>query len=171
MKPSQQIQPEEAFREVIAAYGLVTRLMHSHFAGFGISGAKWGVLRALHRAEAEGVRGMRMVDLGERLLVRPPSVTMLVGRLEREGLVAMEPSESDRRAKMVGLTRRGRELVERVLEVHVGKVRGIMSSLSAPEQAELQRMMAKLNGGIRGMIEAANGHNSTVKARSSRKAV
>jgi DNA-binding MarR family transcriptional regulator len=145
-------QPESAFREVIASYGLITRLMHAHFAHFGISGPKWGVLRALHRAEAEGVLGLRMVDLGERLLVRPPSVTTLAGRLERDGLVALHASESDKRARLVSLTRRGRDLVERVLRVHGARVREVMSGLDGAEQCELHRLMLKLNAGIRGMI-------------------
>jgi DNA-binding MarR family transcriptional regulator len=137
---------------VISSYGLITRLMHAHFARFGISGAKWGVLRTLHRAEAEGIAGLRMVDLGERLLVRPPSVTTLIARLEREGLVELHASETDKRARLVGLTRHGRELVQRVLEVHSVRVREVMSGLDGAEQRELHLLMVKLNAGIRGMI-------------------
>jgi DNA-binding MarR family transcriptional regulator len=68
--------------------------------------------------------------------------------------VAVHGSESDRRAKLVGLSRAGRALVERVLAVHVGKVRSVMSTLEAREQRELHTLMVRLNGGIRAMIEA-----------------
>src|SRR5438309_10975549 len=96
--------PENAFRELIRTFGLVERVMQPYFARFGISGAQWGVLRNLHRAEAEGLARLRLTDLSERLLIRPPSVTGVVDRLERTGLVARESSPDDLRAKQVGLT-------------------------------------------------------------------
>src|SRR6516165_1881415 len=78
---------ESTFRELVRTFGLVERVMQSHFARFGISGAQWGVLRNLHRAEQEGLPGLRLTDLSDRLLIRPPSVTGAVDRLERAGLV------------------------------------------------------------------------------------
>src|SRR5438045_9539495 len=79
---------EGAFRELIRTYGLVERVMQPYFAGFGISGSQWGVLRNLHRAEQAGQTGLRVTALSERLLIRPPSVTGVVDRLQRAGLVA-----------------------------------------------------------------------------------
>ena len=79
---------EGAFRQFIHTLGLIERVMHPYFAQFGISGAQWSVLRNLHRAEQEGHAGLRLTDLSERLLVRPPSVTGVVDRLEKVGLVA-----------------------------------------------------------------------------------
>src|SRR5438105_939297 len=81
-------RPDElAFRELIRTFGLLERVMEPYFAGFGMTGAQWGVLRNLHRAEAEGHRELRLTDLGERLLVQPPTVTGVVERLCRAGLV------------------------------------------------------------------------------------
>src|SRR5437016_2507823 len=81
---------ESAFREMIRVFGLLERVMQPYFARFGISGAQWGVLRNLHRAEQEGIPALRLTDLSERLLVRPPSVAGVVERLERSGLVARQ---------------------------------------------------------------------------------
>src|SRR5437868_1116668 len=86
---------ENAFREMIRTFGLAERIMQPYFARFGISGAQWGVLRNLHRAEQEGLPGMRLTDLGERLLIRPPSVTGVVDRLERAQLVVRKGSPTD----------------------------------------------------------------------------
>src|SRR5438874_12681713 len=95
------------FRELVRTFGLIERVMHTHFARFGISGAQWGVLRNLHREEQDGQSGMRMTDLGDRLLIRPPSVTGVVDRLERAGLVERKGSPSDQRSKLVALTATG----------------------------------------------------------------
>lgn len=135
---------DSAFREIIRVFGLLERAMQQHFARFGISGAQWGVLRNLHRAEEEGCRGLRLKDLGDRLLIRPPSVTGVVDRLERAGLVARSDSTEDLRAKQVALTDRGRATVQRALEVHQEQVNRVMGGLTHAEQAALHGLLAKL---------------------------
>src|SRR6516162_5894518 len=111
-KPFQALRKpaEGTFRELIRTLGLLERVMQAYFARFGISGSQWGVLRNLHRAEGEGLPGLRLTDLSERLLVRPPSVTGAVDRLERAGLVTRGGSATDHRAKLVRLTPKGRNL-------------------------------------------------------------
>src|SRR5437764_6423730 len=94
---------EETFRELIRTLGLLERAMQPYFARYGISGSQWGVLRSLHRAEADGLAGLRQTDLSERLLIRPPSVTGALDRLQRAGLVTRGGSATDLRAKQVSL--------------------------------------------------------------------
>src|SRR5205823_5102159 len=132
---------EGVFRELIRTIGLLERVQQHYFARFGISGAQWGVLRNLHRAEGEGLAGLRLTDLSERLLVRPPSVTGVVDRLERAGLVVRDGSPTDLRAKRVALTDRGRQLVERVLGVHGGQIETVLGCLSAKERGEFHRLL------------------------------
>src|ERR1700730_15468317 len=114
--------PDNAFRELIRTFGLAERVMQPYFAGFGISGSQWGVLRNLHRAEQEDVPALRVKELSSRLLIRPPSVTGLIDRLVRAGLVAREEPATDLRLIRVRLTRAGRRLVERILRVHDDKL-------------------------------------------------
>src|SRR5262245_53754258 len=101
---------ERTFRGLIRTFGLLRRAMKPYFERNGISGSQWGVLRALHKAEKEGVAALRLTDLGNRLLVRPPSMTGVVGRLERNGLVRRVASPTDQRSKHVKLTPAGRRL-------------------------------------------------------------
>jgi DNA-binding MarR family transcriptional regulator len=135
---------ERAFRQLIRTFGLIERVMHPYFAQFGISGAQWGVLRNLHRAEAEGLRGLRLTDLSRRMLIRPPSVTGIVDRLERMRLIVRQASKTDGRAKRVALTDKGRELIESVLTVHPGQIAQVMSALNTAEQEGLFRLLSRL---------------------------
>ncbi len=135
---------DSPFREVIRVFGLLERQMNPYFARFGISGAQWGVLRQLHRAELDGLAGLRLTDLSERLLVRPPSVTGVVDRLERVGLVQRDSLSTDGRAKQVSLTTEGRATVERVLEVHPLQIDRVMGGLNPKEMTELARLLYKL---------------------------
>src|SRR6188768_4048112 len=75
---------ELAFRAMLKSFGNLQRVMGPYFAARGISASQWGVMRALHRARADGVDGLRLTDLSERLLIRPPSVTGVIDRLQRD---------------------------------------------------------------------------------------
>jgi DNA-binding MarR family transcriptional regulator len=150
---------DNAFRELIRTYGLVERVMHPYFARFGITGSQWGVLRNLHRAEEEGLPRLRLTELGERLLIRPPSVTGLIDRLERAKLVARHGSPTDLRAKQVSLTAAGRRLVQRVLAVHQEQVNAVLSGLNAQERAELQRLLRLWRKNLEAVLAGATTAN------------
>jgi DNA-binding MarR family transcriptional regulator len=135
---------EEALRELIRALGLLERAMQPYFARHGISGSQWGLLRSLHRAESEGILGLRQTDLSDRLLIRPPSVTGALDRLERAGLVSRGGSATDHRAKLVRLTAKGRGLVEHVLTGHHQQIEAVMAGLRTNEQADLHRLLHRL---------------------------
>src|SRR5262245_4471060 len=134
---------ENPLRELIRTFGLVERIMQPYFARYGISGSQWGILRTIHRAEEQGMRGLRLTELSERLLIRPPSVTGLVDRLVRAGLVARDGSTADLRVKEVQLTRTGRKLVERILEGHQDQVDYLLAGLSDDDQRDLMRLLSK----------------------------
>lgn len=143
--PTETARPaESAFRQLLRTLGLLERVMQAYFAQFGISGSQWGVLRTLHRAEQEGLPGLRLTDLGDRLLIRPPSVTGAIDRMERAGLVVRDGSPTDLRAKQVALTAKGRHLVKRVLTVHEGQIDSVLGVLGPAEQRQLQELLSRL---------------------------
>src|SRR6266851_8936799 len=135
---------DNPLREFIRVEGLVERVMQHYFARFGISGSQWGLLRTLHRAEREGQSRLRLTDLSDRLLIRPPSVTGAVDRLERAGLVVRDSASLDHRSKLVGLTKKGRQLIERILAVHARQIAQVLGGLSRPEQTEFHRLLRRL---------------------------
>ena len=141
-----------AFRELLRTYGLVERVMQPYFGRFGITGSQWGVLRNLHRAGQEGLAGLRVTALSERLLIRPPSVTGAVDRLERAGLVARESDPTDQRAKCVRLTAAGRKLVQNVLEAHEQQIEAVLGGLPAADQAQLLRLLTRLGRHLESLV-------------------
>lgn len=75
--------------------------------------ARYEVLRLLSFT-ARG--SLTMTRLGSLLQVHPTSVTSAVDRLERQGFVARERQEADRRVVRATVTESGREVVERATE-------------------------------------------------------
>ena len=133
-----------AFNALLHTFGLIRRFMEPYFALHGISGSQWGVLRTLMRAEKEGLTGLRLTDLGTRLLVRPPSVSGVVDRLERMGLVARTAFSGDLRTKQVCLTDAGRKLLEDAWEGRVARIQEILGVLNGEEQRQLQAMLDRI---------------------------
>jgi DNA-binding MarR family transcriptional regulator len=146
---------ERTFRTLLRTIGSLRRVMEPYFAGFGISGPQWAVLRNLHRAEEEEKKDLSLRELGDRLLIRPPSVTGVVDRLERLGLVARSQTGDDRRVRRVRLTPAGHALVKRILAVHAKQVQAVMSGLSQREQVELRALLERLETRLRAMSGGA----------------
>ena len=148
-----EMQPaEHAHRSLLRAFGSLKKAMEPYFARFGISRPQWAVLIVLHRSEQEGAAGgMRLRDLGERLFIQPPSVTGVVDRLEREGLVARSKEEDDLRVRRVRLTDEGRAVIERVLAVHAGEIQALMRGLTVRQQATLARLLDQLDDHLKAL--------------------
>lgn len=66
----------------------------------------------IYRLERDSAEGVRTVDLVEALAVAQPTVTKTLERLQRDGLVEVEPR------RRVLLTAKGRELAQTSLERH-----------------------------------------------------
>jgi len=148
---------EAAFRSLLRVGGLMRRVMEPHFARFGITPSQWGVLCTLHRAEKAGLAELRLTDLGDRLLVRLPSVTGVIDRLERLGLVVRTASETDLRTKHVGLTPAGRALAERILKGHAARIRTVMGGLTAQKQERLHRLLDRLASHLGSLVDRQEG--------------
>jgi DNA-binding MarR family transcriptional regulator len=138
------ISEETAFRSIIRTYGLIQKFMLPYFGRFGITSAQWGVLRSLDRHERSGKPSMRLTDLGEQLLIQPPSVTGVVDRMEKNGLIERIASPTDLRAKHVRLTAAGRRLLTEVQVLHEEQIATALSGLLVQEQRELRRLLKKL---------------------------
>ena len=147
---------EVAFRELVRVFGLLERIMQPYFSHYGISGSQWGVLRALHSAHVEGQPALRLTDLSDRLLVRPPSVTGVIDRLQRMGLVTRDRSTTDLRAKQVRLTDPGRELVERIQQLHPRQISSLMAGMDSAEQKLFHRLLARMSRHLETMAEGEN---------------
>jgi len=82
-------------------------------AGIGqVKPAYLGVLMSLWNEE-----GIKVADLGSRAGLEPSTMTGLLDRMEREGLVERSPSLTDRRVLNITLTAEGRSIRGKVLGV------------------------------------------------------
>ncbi len=74
----------------------------------GLTTQQWAVLGALSRDKAEP--GMSIGDLARYLMVSRQNLSGLIGRMERDGHVAVAPDGRDRRSRVVTMTDSGRHV-------------------------------------------------------------
>ncbi|WP_020670994.1 MarR family winged helix-turn-helix transcriptional regulator [Amycolatopsis nigrescens] len=81
--------------------------------------------------------------MGERLQLHPTSVTNIVDRLEKEGLVKRVPHPTDRRTTLVEITEDGRtrrtEATKSVTEIDFG-----LTGLTGRQTAQLTELLTKV---------------------------
>lgn len=108
---------------------------------FGITPVQYNVLRILR-----GSHPARMTcsQIGERMLDRTPDVTRMLDRLERSGLIERARAEHDRRVVEVGISKKGRELLDRMDDDIAGAQHRLTRHLSESEQRTLCELLEKL---------------------------
>ena len=98
--------------------------------------------RELTRTEAGMLRTLlerphRITELAETETMAQPSVTQIVDRLERRGLVTRGKSPTDGRVVLVTITEAGREQFDAVREEFRGRMRGAVQELDDGALADL----------------------------------
>lgn len=84
-------------------------------------------------------------EIGKKVLLTSGSITVAVDRLESKGLVERRASGTDRRARIVHLTKAGRELIARVYADHASDMERLAAaSLSRTERETLISLLKKI---------------------------
>ena len=126
-----------------AAYLTMHRRANAEFARLGLTADQFVILTAL--AEADGVT---QKELARRTASDANTMSEMLGRLERRGLVARKRDAADGRARRVSLTASGRELRQGAwdgIAAFCGTLAGLVPS------AELAALVGHLERIARGM--------------------
>jgi DNA-binding MarR family transcriptional regulator len=103
----------------------------------GISFAKARAVRRVAR------KPMPMGELAAALGIDPPNATVMVDDLESQGLVRRRPHPSDRRAKVVEATRKGKALARRADQI-LATPPPALGDLGADELEALRRILERV---------------------------
>ena len=82
--------------------------------------------------------------IGRSVSLTSGSITTAVDRLEAQGLVVRRAHPTDRRARVVHLTREGARLIENAFDDHERDMERVAAALSRSERATLIRLLKKI---------------------------
>ncbi len=115
-------------------------------SGYDLTPASFDVLANLRRSEPPHRK--TPTELASSSMMSTGGMTFRVDKLESSGLVKRFPSEDDRRTIQVELTKKGRDLIDQVIEVHLERERSALEAFKADEIATMARLLARLERGL-----------------------
>jgi DNA-binding MarR family transcriptional regulator len=102
----------------------------------GLSMPQFSILMQLHH---KGACGMSGISSGYD--ITPAATSQLVDKLVQGGLIQRVEDQSDRRAKLLSLTDKGRELIQRGIEERYRWVDELSSKLTKDELASISEAL------------------------------
>lgn len=140
--------------QVVGQLGTVAQLMardwlNPLFAEHGLQPGEFDVLATLRRSGAP--YALTPTALYEAAMLSSGGMTNRIDRLETAGLIERQKHPSDRRGVLVALTGQGRELIDKLVPLHVANEQRMLAALTAREQTQLGQLLAKL---LQGMTQA-----------------
>ena len=98
----------------------------------GLSMPQFGLLMQMHHKGACG-----MSEVSERFEITPAAASQLVDKLVQSGLIQRVEDPHDRRAKLLSLTDKGRDLIQQGIEERYRWVEELAEKLTAEERAQV----------------------------------
>ncbi|MBW7927231.1 MAG: MarR family transcriptional regulator [Fimbriimonadaceae bacterium] len=131
---------------VAALYELVNASLEPTLAHHGITSSTFQLLSAVQAAGD----GQTQRQIADRLGIAPASLSEALTSAEKAGLVERKPSASDKRARVLSLTKRGRQVLEAAVEA-LGEIeRQAAQDLSRLEQDDLERTLQRMIANLAG---------------------
>ncbi len=128
---------------LVSAYAeLYSRLMRLLDRQMAEQGASLARTKILLRLEKRGP--LRATNIAEFFSLSPRTVTEAIDALEREGLLERQPDPSDRRAKLIHLTEKGRAAVNRTAPIRHQIIAQTFGVLDERERAQMLEMLQKV---------------------------
>lgn len=139
--PKRQLIPISAWVRLLTSTNLLFReLRRVVESQYGCTFPQFDVLARLYRRPG----GMTFIELSQALLVTSGSLTGIVDRLSREGLVRRQRDSKDRRVVRVLLTARGEAFAKRVVMRHIRDVEKVLSVVPRPLLTQLRNVLGKV---------------------------
>ena len=137
ISPPQLIQTIRQFMDFAMHHSMRER---AHFAkATGLSMPQFGILMQLH------YRGNCAVgDISERFDITNAAASQLVDKLVQSRLIQREEDPSDRRAKLLNLTDKGKKLIQQGIEERYRWVDQLAEKLTAEERAQVDEAITIL---------------------------
>jgi DNA-binding MarR family transcriptional regulator len=129
----------EKIRSFNRFYTNIIGLLDQHFLDTPFSLTEGRVLYEIHHiGECSAKKIRENIDIDEGYLSR------IIDKFIKKGLITKTPSQNDRRLHIIVLTKKGQEEFSRMNENSNLLISQITEKLSEPENAELVRMMERI---------------------------
>ena len=114
-------------------------MLKKEISTYGINLSEFAVLEALYQKGELTVQ-----QICQKVLINSGSMTYVIDKLVKKGLLNRKTSAGDRRVYYIQLTNEGRTFMDDIFPKHEAFISDIFSSLSEEEQEQFITMMKKV---------------------------
>ncbi|MEZ4270705.1 MAG: MarR family transcriptional regulator [Myxococcota bacterium] len=142
MKRSKRAAQSEivpVIRDLVRTYQTFVDIDAKHLRQLGFTTAQFDVIATLGNTH-----GMGMRELSTKTLITKGTLTGVVDRLERDGLVERGEVQEDRRCYRVKLTAKGDAIFQDVFPKHVNYIATRLGELNAKERTTIRTALQRL---------------------------
>jgi MarR family transcriptional regulator, organic hydroperoxide resistance regulator len=153
LSPETKPEIDAIVETIIYLYTESRRLTKGMASQFGLTGPQLTVIKLL-----ETFGDLSLSSLSERIRAQNSTVTGIIDRMEREGLVKRERSTADRRVVHIRLSEKGQRLARQIQVEPMEIFRSSLCDLSAGDLRDLLRILSKLEKRVRvrALVEGAD---------------
>lgn len=126
-------------RELVRAYQAFANYSESFVRQHDLTPAQFDVIATLGNTQ-----GMSMGDIGDKTLITKGTLTGVVDRLTKKGLVTREVPPENRRSVIVKLTPDGESLFEQVFPAHIIDMKQHFEGFNPSELELLKVLLSRL---------------------------
>lgn len=97
--------------------------------------------------------GLSQRELASRLGIKPPTMNVMIGRLEKNGCIVKKQDPEDQRRSLIYFTKNGRDICQNAMERAHAVAEEVMKDFTEEEQTEFIRLLHKLSDCLDHQIE------------------
>jgi MarR family 2-MHQ and catechol resistance regulon transcriptional repressor len=126
-------------KSLVLTYQSFEQYSAPHIKSMGLTMTQFDVIATLGNQPP-----MTCKDLGNKTLVTKGTLTGVLERLEDKGIIQRSVNQADARSQMIGLTKKGQQLFERVFPEHLQHLQKAFGQLSKQDLHDLTQSLQKL---------------------------
>jgi DNA-binding MarR family transcriptional regulator len=139
VNPDLKSEVDQVLEAIIYLYTESRRITKELAKRADLTGPQLTVVKLL-----EQVGDLSLSELSDKIRAQNSTVTGIIDRMEREGLVTRERSKEDRRVVHIRLTAKGQTLAKEIPVEPMEIFKGALESLTVQEMRDLMRIMTKV---------------------------
>lgn len=148
ISPDLKADVDPILEAILYLYTESRRITKEYARRANLTGPQLTVLKML-----EGIGDLSLSELSEKIRAQNSTVTGIIDRMEREGLVVRARSTEDRRVVHIRLTDKGRRIAQDIAIEPMEIFRSALENLSAAETKELMKILTKIAKRVQAIVK------------------